>query len=124
MPKITYGNSVNPVAKSNSAIRRKQRRKAEAIKRDLVESVIYKALGLKPEKRKVLSLPKRRPASPPNMQPLQDYQQQITKVAEQQLSARYKKRGSFMEFEGGSCCIPEVAKFSAGYRKSENITAR
>lgn len=24
----------------------------------------------------------------------------------------------------GSCCLPEVAKFATGYRKSEKITAR
>lgn len=25
---------------------------------------------------------------------------------------------------GGSCCLPEVAMYSAGYRKSNNVTAR
>ncbi|CAI1926554.1 Uncharacterised protein [Serratia entomophila] len=27
-------------------------------------------------------------------------------------------------FEGGSTCLPEVAMFAAGHRKSNNITAR
>lgn len=79
MATITYGTSINPIAKSNAAIRRKQRRKADAIQRELIESVVLKALGIKPEKRKVLS--RSRPTSLPDLTPLQDYQQQIITAA-------------------------------------------
>lgn len=55
MATITYGQSVNPVAKNNASTRRLARRKAEAIQRELVASRIYKALGIKPEKQERLS---------------------------------------------------------------------
>ncbi|WP_440863177.1 antitermination protein [Symbiopectobacterium purcellii] len=58
MATIIYRKSVNPVncvSKTNAAIRRHARRKAEAIRRELVTSRIDKALGQKPEKRKALN---------------------------------------------------------------------
>ncbi len=54
MATIIYRKSVNPVSKTNAAIRRHTRRKAEAIRRELVSSRIDKALGQKPERRKAL----------------------------------------------------------------------
>ena len=120
MPQITYGKSVNPVAKSNSAIRRKQLRKAAAIERDLIESRIYKALGLKPEKRKVLT--RIRPTTPPDLKPLQEYQQQIEQAAvDYERSNHLKFYRGFVE---GPTCLPEVSKYAAGHRKSNKITAR
>ncbi|QZN96436.1 antitermination protein [Symbiopectobacterium purcellii] len=55
MATIIYRKSVNPVSKTNAAIRRHARRKAEAIRRELVTFRIDKALGQKPEKRKALN---------------------------------------------------------------------
>ena len=100
MAKITYGRSVNPVAKSNASIRRKQRRKAEEIERELIESVVLRALGQKPEKRETLR--RVRPSSPPDLKPLQDYQDKIIKAA--------KRR--------------ERRNHRIWYRKTETITAR
>ncbi|MBG6243356.1 MAG: antitermination protein [Candidatus Symbiopectobacterium sp. Dall1.0] len=55
MATIIYRKSVNPVSKTNAAIRRHARRKAEATRRELVTSRIDKALGQKPERRKALN---------------------------------------------------------------------
>lgn len=85
MATITYGTSVKPVAKSNAAIRRRQRRKEDAIKRDLIGSRVLRAFGLKPEKRPVLK--RVRPASPPNLKPLMEYRSQIIEAAE-----KYERR--------------------------------
>uniref|UniRef100_UPI00402AC05E transcriptional antitermination N peptide n=1 Tax=Edwardsiella tarda TaxID=636 RepID=UPI00402AC05E len=54
MATITRGNSVNP-AHPNARQRRHERRKAQAIQRELLESRIYHALGLKLAHRPALS---------------------------------------------------------------------
>ncbi|HHL0960309.1 TPA: antitermination protein [Serratia marcescens] len=120
MATITYGTSVNPIAKSNAAIRRKQRRKAEAIERELIESVVLKALGQKPEKREVLT--RIRPTTPPDLKPLQDYQQQIEQAATAHGCSNHRKL--YRGVVEGSCCLTEVALYAAGHRKSKNVTAR
>lgn len=71
MATIIYGTSVKPVAKSNATIRRRQRRKEEAIKHELIGSLVLRAFRLKPEKHRVLK--RVRPASRPNLKPLMQY---------------------------------------------------
>lgn len=87
MATITYGQSVNPVAKNNASTRRLARRKAEAIQRELVASRIYKALGMKPEKQERLSRAEiacQRPVKPllQYPAPANEYTQQIQRNAE------------------------------------------
>lgn len=87
MATISYGKSVNPVAKNNASTRRLARRKAEAIQRELVASRIYKALGLKPEKQERLTRAEiacQRPVKPllQYPAPANEYTQQIERNAE------------------------------------------
>lgn len=82
---ITYGKTVNNI--SSSRTRRKLDRKFESVKNELVESRIYKVLGLKPVKlpetpRKAEIISKRKSAPPLNMKPIEDYQNQILTAAE------------------------------------------
>ncbi|MGX8941573.1 antitermination protein [Symbiopectobacterium sp. Eva_TO] len=86
MATIIYRKSVNPVNKTNAAIRRHARRKAEAIRRELVTSRIDKALGQKPEKRKALTRIelafKRKRAPRINFGLLDKFREQINRFAE------------------------------------------
>ncbi|QZN97325.1 antitermination protein [Symbiopectobacterium purcellii] len=86
MATIIYRKSVNPVSKTNAAIRRHARRKAEAIRRELVTSRIDKVLGQKPEKRKVLNRIelafKRKRAPRVNFNLLTKFRKQINRFAE------------------------------------------
>ncbi|OIV46861.1 hypothetical protein BK025_08470 [Sodalis sp. TME1] len=126
MTTIVHGKTVRPITHASG--RRKDRRKAEAVRRELVASRIDKVLGLKPEKRQYLSkwekLSKRKPAPPLDLSTLTKYQEQITLSAQKHIKARYPHRGAFVEFEEGSCCLENVALFQAGYRNSVNLTAR
>ncbi|MGL9724514.1 antitermination protein [Sodalis sp. (in: enterobacteria)] len=126
MTTIVHGKTVRPITHASG--RRKDRRKAEAVRRELVASRIDKVLGLKPEKRKALTrielACKRKPAPPVDLSTLTQYQEQITLSAQKHMKARYPHRGAFVEFEEGSCCLENVALFQAGYRNSVNLTAR
>ncbi len=86
MATIIYRKSVNPVSKTNAAIRRHARRKAEATRRGLVTSRIDKALGLKPERRKALNRIelafKRKRAPRINFNLLTKFKEQINHFAE------------------------------------------
>ncbi|MGL9722033.1 antitermination protein [Symbiopectobacterium sp.] len=86
MATIIYRKSVNPVSKTNAAIRRHARRKAEAIRRELVTSRIDKVLGQKPEKRKALNRIelafKRKRAPRINFNLLAKFREQINRFAE------------------------------------------
>jgi hypothetical protein len=86
MATIIYRKSVNPVSKTNAAIRRHARRKAEAIRRELVTSRIDKVLGQKPEKRKALNRIelafKRKRAPRINFNLLARFKEQINRFAE------------------------------------------
>ncbi|WP_406706339.1 antitermination protein [Sodalis sp.] len=62
--------------------------------------------------------------SPITLTDLFKYQEQITLSAQKHMKARYPHRGTFVEFEEGSCCLENVALFQAGYRNSVNLTAR
>ncbi|CAK8743271.1 hypothetical protein SODG_006407 [Sodalis praecaptivus] len=119
MTTIVHGKTVRPITHASG--RRKDRRKAEAIQRELVASRIDKVLGLKPERRKTLTrielACKRKPAPPLDLSPLTQYQEQITHSAQKHMKARYPHRGAVVEFEEGSCCLENVALFQAGYRK-------
>ncbi|MEN3259974.1 antitermination protein [Sodalis endosymbiont of Spalangia cameroni] len=122
MTTIVHGKTVRPITHASG--RRKDRRKAEAIQRELVASRIDKVLGLKPERRKTLTrielACKRKPAPPLDLSPLTQYQEQITLSAQKHMKARYPHRGAFVEFEEGSCCLENVALFQAGYRGKSN----
>ncbi|CAK8736836.1 hypothetical protein SODG_000549 [Sodalis praecaptivus] len=126
MTTIVHGKTVRPITHASG--RRKDRRKAEAIQRELVASRIDKVLGLKPERRKTLTrielACKRKPAPPLDLSPLTQYQEQITLSAEKHMKARYPHRGAVVEFEEGSCCLENVALFQAGFRASKVISAR
>ncbi|MGL9751875.1 MAG: antitermination protein [Symbiopectobacterium sp.] len=86
MATIIYRKSVNPVNKTNAAIRRHARRKAEAIRRELVTSRIDNVLGQKPERRKALNRIelafKRKRAPQINFGILARYRKQINRFAE------------------------------------------
>ncbi|MGL9751928.1 MAG: antitermination protein [Symbiopectobacterium sp.] len=86
MATIIYHKSVNPVNKTNAAIRRHARRKAEAIRRELVSSRIDKVLGQKPERRKALTRIelafKRKRAPRINFNLLSKFREQINRFAE------------------------------------------
>ncbi|CAJ0997367.1 hypothetical protein SODG_004722 [Sodalis praecaptivus] len=62
--------------------------------------------------------------SPITLTDLFQYQEQITLSAQKHMKARYPHRGAVVEFEEGSCCLPQVALYAAGYQKCENVTAR
>lgn len=108
MTTISYGKSVKPASKENAAVRRHQRRAAEAIDRKLVESRICKALGQKPEE--VTSVKKAEVSTKRN----------VSSRAELVTLTHFVKPVSSSD----NRCLPEVAMFAAGFRKSENITAR
>ncbi|MBC3250482.1 antitermination protein [Serratia fonticola] len=102
MTTITYGKSVKPVSKENAAMRRHQRRAAEAIDRKLVELRICKALGQQPEAVEVVAA--RKPSSRAELVTLTHFSKPVS--------------------NSDNCCLPEVARFAAGHRKTNNITAR
>jgi len=108
MTTISYGKSVKPARKENAAARRHQRRAAEAIDKKLVESRICKALGQKPEEvtnvKKVAVSNKRSVSSRAELVTLTHFVKPVSSPDNR--------------------CLPEVAMFAAGFRKSEKITAR
>ncbi|AKE09180.1 transcriptional antitermination N peptide [Serratia liquefaciens] len=108
MTAISYGKSVKPASKENAAARRHQRRAAEAIDRKLVESRICKALGQKPEE--ITRVNKSEASTKRN----------VSSRAELVTLTHFVKPVSSSD----NRCLPEVAMFAAGFRKSEKITAR
>lgn len=107
MTTITYGKSVKPVSKENAATRRHQRRAAEAIDRKLVELRICKALGQQPEVVEAVSqeaVAARKPSNRAELITLTHFSKPVSNL--------------------DNTCLPEVAKYAAGYRKSTNVTAR
>lgn len=107
MTTITYGKSVKPVSKENAATRRHQRRAAEAIDRKLVELRICKALGQQPEVVQAASqevVVARKPSSRAELVTITHFSKPVS--------------------NSDNCCLPEVSLFRAGYRNSENISAR
>lgn len=107
MTTITYGKSVKPVSKENAATRRHQRRASEAIDRKLVELRICKALGQKPEAVQAASQEVTAARKPSNR-------------AELVTITHFSKPMS----NTNNTCLPQVALFVAGHRKSNNVTAR
>jgi len=100
MTTITYGSS----SFSNAKTRRHERRKAAAIERDTVGNIIDSIFGLSTQNESQKAL--RKVAS------------RVDKAVNGTLTLRPKRE------ESGGMCLPEVAIFNAGHRKSENITAR
>lgn len=98
MTVITYGKSVTENAKS----RRHARRRAAAMDRERIESIIEAAFGIEAV--------------------------EATPVVEHHMS-RIEKAVSSPSLrdrnEGGASCLPDVSIYAAGYRKSKDIvTAR
>lgn len=99
MTVITYGKSVTENAKT----RRHARRRAVAMERDTICSIIDAAFGIEPEDVAVAVAPKH-----------------MTRVERATTSPSLRQK-----HEGGAACLPDVAKYAAGYRKSKDIvTAR
>ena len=97
MTVITYGSSVKETAKT----RRHARRRAAAIERDSICSIIDAAFGIQPEAVEVVTRP-------------------ITRVARATSAPSLREK-----HESSSQCLPEIAIYAAGYRKSKDIvTAR
>jgi|GEM_PF-1024694 len=120
MANIVYGKSLNPVGKDNAKSRRNARRAQEAIKAREIEAILAAVLGTEPPARQEeLSRAelacKRKPSMQADRVVANAYTQQIE-------SAASKHMGSQIE---NGMCLPQVAIFAAGYRKSKNIvTAR
>ncbi|MGL9774985.1 MAG: antitermination protein [Sodalis sp. (in: enterobacteria)] len=125
MTTIVHGKTVRPITHASGRL--KDRRKAEAVQRELVASRIDKVLGLKPEKRKTLTrielACKRKPALSLDLSTPSQYQEQIALSAQKHMKARYPHCGSFVAFKEGSCCLENVALFQAGYRKQAGTFA-
>ncbi|MBF4840600.1 regulator [Cronobacter sakazakii] len=102
MTVIQYGSSVSA---GNAKTRRHERRRKLAIERDAIGNIIDSILGCEApdasqeESRKHVS----RVDRATSLVALRDYQEPD---------------------EGGCVCLPDVALYSAGYRKSNNVTAR
>ncbi|MET3814539.1 regulator [Pantoea sp. UYEF8] len=96
MTVITYGTSVKENAKS----RRHARRRAVAMDRDRIESIIDTAFGIEPE---VVAIQVKH----------------ISRIEKACISPSLRDR-----HEGGAVCLPEVALYNAGNRKSNSVTAR
>ncbi len=96
MTVITYGKSVTENAKT----RRHARRRAVAVERDRIESIIDTAFGIEPEAVAVEV-------------------KHLSRIEKAVISPSLRDR-----HESTSVCLPEIALFNAGYRKSESITAR
>ena len=107
MTTITYGKSVKPVSKENAATRRHQRRAAEAIDRKLVELRICKALGQQPEVVQAASqevAAARKPSSRAELVTITHFSKPVS--------------------NSDNTCLPQVALYAAGHRKTTNVTAR
>lgn len=97
MTVITYGTSVKETAKT----RRHARRRAVAMDRERIESIIDTALGIEPE---VVAIEVKH----------------ISRIEKAVISPSLRDR-----HESTSKCLPEIAIFAAGYRSSKYIvTAR
>lgn len=88
MTVITYGTSVKENAKS----RRHARRRAVAIDRERIESIIDTAFGIEPE---IVEIQVKR----------------ISRIEKAVISPSLRDR-----HESTSVCLPEIAIFNAGYR--------
>lgn len=131
MTTITYGSSVKETAKS----RRHARRRAAAIERDNLEGVIDAAFGVK-----TLSLDEKHMKAQQRVKAArkaaviasgcsslkvaraincEDYGLQIARATK-----RIEKEFNRIPVIDGPICIPDVALYAAGYRKSESVTAR
>lgn len=97
MTVITYGTSVKETAKT----RRHARRRAVAIDRERIESIIDAAFGTQPE---VVAVEVKH----------------LSRIEKAVISPSLRDR-----HESTSQCLPEIAIFAAGYRNSKDIvTAR
>ncbi|MDN4131881.1 regulator [Pantoea ananatis] len=96
MTVITYGTTVKENAKS----RRHARRRAVAMDRERIESIIDKAFGIEQEAAVAAARP-------------------VTRISRAINSPSLRSK-----HESGSACLPEVAKYAAGYRNTKSITAR
>lgn len=97
MTVITYGTSVKETAKT----RRHARRRAVAIDRERIESIIDAAFGTQPEAVAVEV-------------------KHLSRIEKAVISPSLRDR-----HESTSQCLPEIAIFAAGYRNSKDIvTAR
>lgn len=97
MTVITYGTSVKETAKT----RRHARRRAVAMDRERIESIIDIAFGIEPE---VVAVEVKH----------------ISRIEKACSSPSLRDK-----HESTSVCLPEVAKYAAGFRKStESVTAK
>lgn len=97
MTVITYGKSVKESAKT----RRHARRRAVAMDRERIESIIDTAFGIEPE---AVSIAIKR----------------LSRIEKAVLSPSLRDR-----HESTSQCLPEIAIFAAGYRHSKDtVTAK
>lgn len=104
MATIIYGKSVAP--RENAKSRRLARRRDAAIERDALCAVIAKAFG----------------------EPVEvETKTQQSRVDKALGSIDYKMKPARSDKDApqsGAICLPNVAIYSAGHRKSENITCR
>lgn len=121
MANIVYGKSLNPVGKDNAKSRRNARRAEEAIKAREIEAILASAFSQEaPQRRVELSRAEiacKRPAADRVVKAVEtetEYHKQI-------LEGAAKYTGGDIQ---GSICLPDVAIFHAGHRKSESVTAR
>ena len=108
MTNIVYGKSLNPVGKDNAKSRRNARRAEEAIKAREIEAILSAAIGGEaPSRQKELS------------------RAEIACQRKPSMRAEAVTITTMVQKNEGSTCLPDVAKYAAGYRKSKDIvTAR
>ena len=100
MTVITYGSSVSA---GNAKTRRHERRRKLAMERDAIGNIIDSIFG----------------SDAP------DASQEVKAKRIDRVSKAISLAGTRQkEVEGGAVCLPEVAMFAAGHRKSNNVTAR
>lgn len=112
MTTITYVKSTGSSSASTAKSRRHDRRKHEAIQRELIESQINRAFGLKMERQPMLSRAeiacKRKPES----------RAVIATIGGLSSERHYPSATQ-------GACLPDVANYAAGHRKvADSITAR
>lgn len=100
MAVITYGSSVSS---GNAKTRRHERRRKLAMERDAISNIIDSIFGSD---------------APDASQEVKA--KRIDRVPKAISLAGTRQK----EVEGGAVCLPEVALFAAGHRKSNNVTAR
>lgn len=74
----------------------------------------------------VLSLKAKKPVgrvnkaiNPIDLSELVERRAKVETIAQQLMKLKYPKRGTVVEFEEGSACIPDVATYAAGHRSDK-----